>query len=88
MPRGAEKIAISLDPALLEQAEKLRKTTGESRSALIGRALRALLRSEARARRIAEYVASYRRKPESAREVTIARRLAARALSAVEWDES
>ena len=88
MARNAEKVAVSLDRALLERAEHLRKTTGESRSALLGRALRELLRSEARARRVAEYVEAYRRTPETATELSRARRLARRSVAALPWDDS
>lgn len=87
MARPAEKVAISLDPALLERAERLRKATGESRSALVGRALRELLRAEERDRRVAEYVDAYRRVPESSGEIAQARRLAKRSLAAVAWDD-
>jgi len=83
----AEKVAISLDPELLARAERLRKETGESRSALVGRALRELLRAEERDRRVAEYVEAYRRVPETSREVAQVRTLARRSLAAVPWDD-
>jgi metal-responsive CopG/Arc/MetJ family transcriptional regulator len=83
---GAEKVAISLDPELLARAERLRKQTGESRSALVGRALRKLLLAEERDRRVAEYVEAYRKVPETSREVARVRKLARRSLAAVPWD--
>jgi metal-responsive CopG/Arc/MetJ family transcriptional regulator len=53
---NAEKVAISLDSELLEQAERLRERTGESRSALVARALRHLMRADMAARKREEYV--------------------------------
>jgi hypothetical protein len=86
--RVAEKIAVSVDRRVLAQAERLRKATGESRSALIGRALRQLLSSERQAARVVEYVEAYRRAPESVAEIRTARRLARRSLAGLEWDDS
>ena len=88
MARAAEKIAISLDRELLAKAERVRKNTGESRSALVGRALRALLRTEARAAKVAEYVEAYRRLPESESEIKRARAVARRSVSGLDWDDS
>jgi hypothetical protein len=87
MARKAEKVAVSLDRELLAHAERLRKSTGESRSALVGRALRQLLRSEARSARVAEYVEAYRRMPESAQDVRRARTVARRSLGTLPWDD-
>jgi metal-responsive CopG/Arc/MetJ family transcriptional regulator len=83
----AEKVAVSLDSELLARAERLRKQTGESRSALVARALRALLRASERERLVAEYVEAYRQEPETLAEVAGARRLARRALASVAWDD-
>ena len=82
MARNAVKIAVSVEVELLARAERLRNATGESRSALAYRALRRLLRAEAHAATVREYVEAYRRSPESADEV-----LAARTLSALPWDD-
>lgn len=87
MAHPAEKIAISLDPEVLAGAERLRKQTGESRSALIARALRQLLREAETQRRRSEYVAAYRRVPETSREVALTRKLARKSVRAVAWDE-
>lgn len=81
------KIAISLDPAVLSRAEKLRKATGESRSALINRALRALVEQEAQEVRVEQYVDAYRRHPETKAEVASAQALAHASLAGVEWEE-
>lgn len=83
-----EKLAISLDRELLRRAEELRRSTGESRSALVARALRQLLRAEALERLTRDYVAAYQRMPETAVEVRAARALAKKSLARVEWDDS
>lgn len=88
MAREAEKVAVSLDRKLLAEAERLRKGTGESRSALVARALRQLLMQESRSRRIAEYVDAYQRVPETATETRAARRLARSALADLPWDDA
>lgn len=85
--RVSEKVAISLEPELFRRAERLRQASGESRSALIGRALRQLLRSEARARDVEQYVQAYQRVPETGQDVERARRLARRSLTLLPWDE-
>jgi metal-responsive CopG/Arc/MetJ family transcriptional regulator len=84
----ADKIAISLQPELLVRAEQLRRATGESRSALVARALRRLLRDEALAEQRREYVEAYRRLPETERDVRTARALAGRVLPAFDGDDS
>jgi len=68
----AEKIAISLGETLLNELEALRKRTGESRSALIRRALDQLLATERRREQVAAYVDGYRRQPESEASVAAA----------------
>ncbi len=88
MARNADKVAISLDRELLKEAERLRKTTGESRSALMARALRKLLQVEEEQRLASEYVAAYRRCPETAEDERSARDLARRSIAQVEWEDS
>jgi metal-responsive CopG/Arc/MetJ family transcriptional regulator len=61
---GVAKIAISLDQDLLLRAEKLCKRTGETRSALVTRALANLLAEEDLQEKIARYVRGYRNVPE------------------------
>ena len=57
--RASEKVAISLERELFVRAERLRRASGESRSALVGRALRQLLRDEGVASDVKQYVAAY-----------------------------
>jgi metal-responsive CopG/Arc/MetJ family transcriptional regulator len=85
--RASEKVAISLERELFDRAERLRRVSGESRSALLGRALRQLLRDEGLSRDVEQYVQAYRRVPESKDDERRARVLARRSLSALPWDE-
>ncbi len=83
----AAKIAVSLDQALLRRVERVQEQTGESRSAVVSRALRQLTHQDEHARRVREYVQVYRDNPETAAEVSAARASARRALAALPWDE-
>lgn len=87
MAKVSEKVAISLDRELLGRAERLRATTGETRSALVARALLQLVQQESSARRIEEYVDAYKRIPETPADVRAARALARRSISKLAWDE-
>lgn len=62
---NAEKIAISLDPETLAEAEKLRAKTGESRSALFARAVRTLVARDAHEERVRRYLQGYAQAPEA-----------------------
>jgi metal-responsive CopG/Arc/MetJ family transcriptional regulator len=84
---SVDKIAISVDRELLVRAEKVRAQTGETRSALLSRALRVLIDQEELQDRVAEYVEGYRRAPEQAGEVALAAEVARRSLAAVPWEE-
>lgn len=87
MARASEKVAISLDQELFERAERLRKASGETRSALVARALRQLLRDEGQTRAVAEYVEAYLRFPETATDERRARALARKSVTALAWDD-
>jgi metal-responsive CopG/Arc/MetJ family transcriptional regulator len=82
-----EKIAVSVDRELLRSAERLRGETGESRSALVSRALSLLVAERQAQDRVDEYVEAYRRRPERRVEIDEARRAARRSLEALEWDD-
>lgn len=86
MPTTA-KIAVSLDSELLRRVERLRGRSGESRSALVSRALRRLTQEEEEALRVREYVRAYREHPETPQEVAATRTAAKRSLAIVPWDE-
>jgi metal-responsive CopG/Arc/MetJ family transcriptional regulator len=85
--RRVEKVAVSVDKDLLRAAERLRRETGESRSAIVSRGLRVLLESAERERRVRDYIAAYERCPETSAEVAAQRRLAARTLASVPWED-
>jgi hypothetical protein len=85
--RVAAKVAVSVEHDVFVRAERLRKRSGESRSALVSRALRELLRHDAMAREAKRYVDAYRRVPEGAAEVKRARRISRRAIAALPWDD-
>jgi hypothetical protein len=87
MARASEKVAVSLERDLFQRAERLRRASGESRSALVGRALRQLLREESLARDIELYVQAYERTPETDQDRRRARALARRSLSALPWED-
>ena len=68
----AEKIELLLEKELLEELERVRSRTGESRSAMIRRALEMLLESERRRERVADSIEGYHRRPESEKTVAVA----------------
>ncbi|HZS52498.1 MAG TPA: ribbon-helix-helix domain-containing protein [Bryobacterales bacterium] len=83
-PRTA-KIAMSLPVDLYRALERIRKTTGQPRSALIRQALRYWLerqREEALARR---YESGYRLHPEDSDEIRRAEAAAVELLASQEW---
>jgi hypothetical protein len=80
------KIAFSLDPRLLDRVERVRARTGESRSALIARALVAVTEEEARGVAVQRYVEAYRQHPEMPEDVAPARASARRTLRRLPWD--
>jgi hypothetical protein len=80
------KVACSIDAELLARVEAVRKRTGESRSAFIGRALRMLTSESARQAAVARYVDAYQRQPESPADVRAARASARDALARLAWD--
>ena len=83
----AEKVAITLDGDLLAEAERVRARTAESRSALIARALRQLLKEEARQEKVRRYVEALRESPEDSEHVSAAAALAEESLRHVPWDD-
>lgn len=87
MARNAAKIAISLDAGLLDSVSRVQRATGETRSAVLARAVRLLVRDEEHRARVDEYRAAYRRVPESAGDVAVARTLAKHSLANVAWDD-
>lgn len=87
MPRNARKLAIRLDAGLLESVSRVQRATGETRSAVLARAVRLLVREEEHPARVEEYRSAYRRVPELAGDIAVARALAKRSLAHVAWDD-
>lgn len=86
MPKSA-KVAFSVDPLLLKRVERIRATTGESRSAVIARALALVVDEEARREKVARYVEAYRNTPETADDERRARSVARSTLARLDWRE-
>jgi metal-responsive CopG/Arc/MetJ family transcriptional regulator len=86
MSRSA-KIACSLDQQLLNRVERMRAKTGESRSALIARALAMVTQEAARNSSVQRYVEAYRERPETLDDEMRARTTARKALMHLRWDE-
>jgi RNase adaptor protein for sRNA GlmZ degradation len=85
---NSAKIACSIDAELLQRVETIRARTGESRSALISRAILALTAESARTRAVKQYVEAYRNHPEGPADLASARKSARRALSRVDWEDT
>ncbi len=87
MPKR-RKVAISFPTVLLEEVERRRKRTGETRSAVFERALDAYLAAERHIVASRQYVAGYRRVPETRAEVKAALVAAVAGLTASSPDEA
>ena len=85
-PPRARKVAISLPAELLERVEDRRRSTGDTRSRLVGKALERYLRDEDGASLVREYVEGYRRTPESVEEVAEAESMIGEALAEDPWE--
>jgi metal-responsive CopG/Arc/MetJ family transcriptional regulator len=81
----ADKIAISLPSDLLAAVERLRRSTGESRSAVIRRAVEHLLGRIERDDMVREYVSGYLTHPESKAEIDAAGATSVRCLAEEPW---
>ena len=84
--RSTERIAISLPHELLRSIERLRLETGETRSALVQRALRDVVAAKKRAEDIRRYVEGYAAAPETGEEIAAAETSAARLLAEEPWE--
>jgi metal-responsive CopG/Arc/MetJ family transcriptional regulator len=82
------KIACSIDAQLLAKVERIRLHSGESRSAVIGRALQKLTSESAHEEEVARYIVAYREQPERPSEIRAARRQMRRTLSRLPWGET
>jgi metal-responsive CopG/Arc/MetJ family transcriptional regulator len=85
MAKIATKVAVSIPDDLYRAVERVRKRSGETRSAVMQDALRHWLRRQAEVALVREYEAGYRRKPEGRREMKAAERAAVQLLAGEEW---
>jgi metal-responsive CopG/Arc/MetJ family transcriptional regulator len=83
---AAERIAISLPRELLKSVERLRRETGETRSALVQRALREVVAQKKRAEQVHRYVEGYAASPETAEEIAAAEAAATHLLAEEPWE--
>jgi metal-responsive CopG/Arc/MetJ family transcriptional regulator len=81
-----ERVAISLPRELLKSVERLRRETGESRSALVQRALREVISQKKRAEDLRRYVEGYLAAPETADEISAAEAAAGQLLAEEPWE--
>jgi metal-responsive CopG/Arc/MetJ family transcriptional regulator len=83
--KPATKVAVSIPSGLYRAVERVRKVSGQSRSAVIQDALRHWLDAQTQAVLVREYQAGYRRNPEGRREIKAAQAAAVRLLSSEDW---
>lgn len=84
--RKRGKVAVTVSAEVLAEAERERKRTGESRSAVFERALTMYFADRRAVEASRRYVDGYRRAPESASEVRVATAAALAALTAEPWN--
>ena len=84
--RKRGKVAITVSADVLAEAERERKRTGESRSAVFERALKMYFTDQRAVEAARRYVDGYRRAPETAAEIRVATITAMSALAAEPWD--
>ena len=84
--RKRGKVAVTIAADVLAEAERERKRTGETRSAVFERALTVYLAGQNRSAAARRYVDGYRREPERAAEVRAAVATALAALAEEPWD--
>ena len=81
-----QKLSITLPGEVAGDVERLMKESGETRSGVILRVLRAFFRTRGQEARIHAYVEGYRRHPESAAEVKAAEAAATELLAQETWE--
>lgn len=86
--RKRGKVAVTIDPVLLDSVEAIRKRTGTTRSAVFESAIAAYVASSTRAASARRYVDGYRHRPERAADARDALATALQALAAEPFDAS
>ncbi len=81
------KIAISLPEDLLQNIEKERQARGESRSEFFRRAVETLLNLERERELDEQYIAGYKKYPETKEEIALAESTMLYAFAANPWEE-
>ena len=82
----AMRFAISLPRDTARQVERLRKETGESRSAFIRKAIERVFEERRHAKDIQDYIEGYRKHPDTAEEIEAAETSAAALFAAEPWE--
>ncbi len=82
----SDKIAVSLPAGLVRQIERERRSTGETRSAFVQRAIRLVFSEQDRKKRAAEYIEGYRNQPETEDEIAAAGAAGAKLLAQEPWE--
>jgi metal-responsive CopG/Arc/MetJ family transcriptional regulator len=83
----AKKIAISLPAALYKEAEKARRSQGQTRSEFFRKAVERLLREEREREAVARYVQGYLENPETPEETNWIHKASMKALRESPWEE-
>lgn len=83
---ATRKVAISMPDPLYREVERLRKTSGESRSRFFQRAVVKLLTEQKRQEAVERYVEGYRRMPETVDEIRAAESMTPYGLEQEPWE--
>ena len=81
------KIAISLPDDVLQEVEKERNASGETRSEFFRRAVKALLKREREREAVEQYVRAYQEMPETEEELGWVEAASQAVLEEYPWDE-
>ncbi len=80
------KIAISLPLELARRVERLRKETGESRSAIFRKAVERIFEEREQAKRRAAYIEGYRKMPETAEDRVVPESVVMETIAKEPWE--
>lgn len=84
--RKRAKVAITIAAPVLAAAERERKRTGESRSAVFERALLEYFAERTRVEAVRRYSNGYQHAPERAQEIRVSTAMALSSLGSERWD--
>ncbi|MFH1513926.1 MAG: ribbon-helix-helix domain-containing protein [bacterium] len=83
---NTKKIAISLPAELVKKVEKIRKQTGESRSAVIRRSIEYAMERQAMDALVVQYLEGYLKYPETGEEKNIVKATYVKSLDEGPWE--